>query len=178
MRVNSPSLAHICAALGLSVAVHMSISIGGVFTLIFTWLSQGDPYAGWGQGVRDLARGFAAPVTRYYAICLVIAVSSVPLVLGMIDAWLIFGKKRYGSLVILGYGIIVALTSFVFYMGASYLPSPTGRVAGGYADIAVRLVAPLMLAGWLSLIPISTLIAHAIVSIALGKAGWSSDRTR
>ena len=100
------------------------------------------------------------------------------MVLGAIDVWLIVGKKRYGSLVILGYGIIVACSSFVFYMGASYLPPPTVRVAGGYADIAVRLVAPLMLAGWLALIPVSTLLAHAILSIALGRARWPSDRTR
>lgn len=178
LRANSPSIAHICAALTLSITVHMAISIGGVFTLIFAWLSHGDPYAGWLQGFRDLARGFAVPVTRYYAVCLVIAVTTVPFVLGMIDAWLIAGRRRYGSLIILGYGTVVALTSLVFYMGASYFPPPAVRIAGGYADIAVRLVAPLMLAGWLLLIPVSTLIAHAIVSIALGKAGLFSDRPK
>lgn len=176
MRANSPSIAQICTALILSVAVHMSISIGGVFTLIFAWLSHGDPYTGWVQGFRDLAWGFAAPVTRYYAMCLVIAVSAVPLVLGTVDAWLIVGKKRYGSLAILGYGILVASSSFVFYLGASYFPLPSVRVAGGYADIAVRMVAPLMLAGWLSLVPVSTLLAHAVLSIALGRAGRSPDR--
>lgn len=162
----------------VSIIVHGIVSTGGGFSLIFGWLAQGDPVGGWARHLTDLGRGLSLPSTRYYAVCLIIAVASLPVIVGVTDAWLIGAKRRRASLTIFAAGIVVALTNLLFYLTAAYLPPPGIPPVNAYGDIVVRLVAPLMLSAWLLITPLLALCAHAILSIAINRCGLGQCTSR
>lgn len=147
-----------------AIIVHACLSLGGAFSAVFAAFSGGDALRGWTQGFSDLQRGLSASGTRYYAICLILAVLLVPITLGATNAWLLAGKRRHRWLTMSVVSIFVAMTSLFFYLAAAFLPLPGSVRLGANVDIAVRWAAPLTLAAWLALVPLSSLLAHACLS--------------
>lgn len=152
----------------IAIIVHACFSLGGAFSAVFAAFSGGDALYGWAQGFSDLKRGLSVSSTRYYTICLIVAVLSVPLTLGVTNAWLLARERRYRWLAMLAVSFLVAMISLAFYLIAAFLPLPGSARLGVYVDIAVRWVAPFTLAAWLALVPISSLVAHAFLSVLVG----------